>query len=217
MNSSMLEHLKDKCQSRTSTAFGITDITEDEDKVTGPRDIVREYVLQEEAKISKRRSKLPLKFKDLKPASVAKNRAKLSSNNNRKKLRTRSWSTDKLHDDKTRRSSNVSNMSFMSRHSMDRLPTLSAFDEERIVWLKNLEDEIALEEERKKRSTALKRQQAHDVSTTSSTSSSPSTCISRGSSPYNRLQRRKLMQQQHTVDYFASYFLSTKKNQLSHL
>ena len=56
----MLEHLKDKCQnSRTSTAFGITDITEDEEN----RDIVREYVLQEESKISKRRSKLPLKFK----------------------------------------------------------------------------------------------------------------------------------------------------------
>jgi hypothetical protein len=32
--------------------------------------------------------------------------------------------------------------------SIERLPLLSPFDEERIVWLKNLEDDIANEDDR---------------------------------------------------------------------
>ena len=52
-------------------------------------------------------------------------------------------------------------MGSMGRHSMERLPTLSAFDEERITWIKNLEDEITMEEERRARSQ-LRRQ--HTVS-----------------------------------------------------
>ena len=44
-------------------------------------DVVKEYVQQEEEKIAKRRAKnLPLKFRDLKPVSVARNRAKMQSN-----------------------------------------------------------------------------------------------------------------------------------------
>lgn len=33
--------------------------------------------------------------------------------------------------------------------SAERLPTLTAFDEERIVWMKSLEDDIASEDERR--------------------------------------------------------------------
>ncbi len=47
---------------------------------SSPKDVIREYVLQEEEKIAKRKAKLPLKFRDLKPVSVAKNRARLNSN-----------------------------------------------------------------------------------------------------------------------------------------
>ena len=76
-----------------------------------PRDIVREYVLQEEEKIAKRRSKLPLKFRDLKPVSVAKNRARMNikkqgetdkqqQQQKRKPIRSRSWSTDKILENK---------------------------------------------------------------------------------------------------------------------
>lgn len=207
-NSSMLEVLNNKCVSRNSTAFGVGEITEevvddhpiikdeikddhDHDQV---RDVVRDYVLQEEHKIAKRKSKLPLKFKkELKPACVSKTRSKFA---NRRKLKTRSSSTDKIYElNKKSKSSPMSGMSAMSRHSMDRLPTLSAFDEERIVWLKNLEDDIAYEEDRRRR-TNLRRQQAtQDMSTTSTSSSpsSPSTCISRGSSPYNRIKSSKQM------------------------
>ena len=81
-----------------------------------PRDVIREYVLQEEEKIAKRRSKMPLKFKDLKPVCVAKNRAK-----NREKLQ-RSWSTNRLPTESTKNSnhSNVSKMANFSRHSIER-------------------------------------------------------------------------------------------------
>ena len=58
------------------------------------------------------------------------------------------------------------------RHSVERLPTLSAFDEERIVWLKNLEDNIQLDEERRRRSN-LRRQQAEDSSSTTSSTPRP--------------------------------------------
>ena len=66
-----------------------------------------------------------------------------------------------------------------------RLPTLSRFDEERIVWLKNFEDEVTMEEERR-----LKQAENH-LTTSESSASSPSTCISRGSSPYNKLRRSR--------------------------
>ena len=145
-----------------------------------PRDVIREYVLQEEEKIAKRRSKMPLKFKDLKPVCVARNRAKLSQK--REKLQ-RSWSTNRLPTESTK-NSNVSKMANFSRHSIERLPTLSAFDEERIVWLKNFEDEVTMEEERR-----LK--QAENITTSESSASSPSTCISRGSSPYNKLRKSR--------------------------
>ena len=144
-----------------------------------PRDVIREYVLQEEEKIAKRRSKMPLKFKDLKPVCVAKNRAK-----NREKLQ-RSWSTNRLPTESTKHS-NVSKMANFSRHSIERLPTLSRFDEERIVWLKNFEDEVTMEEERR-----LKQAENHHMTTSESSASSPSTCISRGSSPYNKLRRSR--------------------------
>lgn len=187
---------------RNSTACGIGEITEEEvaenrkqgedNKVEGPRDVIREYVLQEEEKIAKRKAKLPLKFKDLKPVSVAKNRAKL--NTQRKQWRPmRSMSTDKLLESKKTKSPTLPKMGTMGRHSMERLPTLSAFDEERIVWLKNLEDDICMEEERRARSQLRQNQQNLVTdSASSSAQSSPSTCISRGTSPYNRLQRNKL-------------------------
>ena len=68
--------------------------------------------------------------------------------------------------------------------SVERLPTLSAFDEERIVWLKNLEDDIQLDEERRRRNQFRRQQATHVESSTSSTptslsSSSASTCVSR--------------------------------------
>lgn len=203
-----------KCASRNDTACGIGDITEelaDDDHVKAcknsdvkaeqakeagpkeevPRDIVREYVLQEEEKIAKRRSKLPLKFRDLKPVSVAKNRAKLNTSMQERKQklwRTRSWSTDKLLDHKKGKGSEgQQKLGTMGRHSMERLPTLSAFDEERIMWIKNLENDICMEEERRARSQ-LRRAQT-TTSDSSSSQSSPSTCISRGTSPYNRLKK----------------------------
>ena len=63
--------------------------------------------------------------------------------------------------------------------STERLPNLSAFDEERIVWVKNLEDDIADEDERRNR--LLIRQAAAEialeeiVSTSSGSSSAAST------------------------------------------
>ena len=137
------------------------------------RDVVKEYVLQEEEKIAKRRAKnMPLKFRDLKPVSVAKNRAKLqqssgipvkmiatvpqaaatgngNTSKKRKPFAPRSLSTANLTDFKK----NISppKMGAMSHHSMERLPTLSAFDEDRIKWVKNLEDTNMLAEERRSR------------------------------------------------------------------
>ena len=128
------------------------------------------------SKIPRRKfSKLPIKFKDLKPASVAKNRAKLSkkssllsyhhsNNNNMQTLKSKS--TDNLFD-KYRKKSNESlldrytntNKNESKSQSISRLPTLSAFDEERIIWMKSYEDEIALENERRAR-TVLSRQVA---------------------------------------------------------
>ena len=122
------------------------------------------------SKIPRRKSKLPIKFKDLKPASVAKNRAKLSkksslsSHHNLQTLKSKS--TDNLFD-KYRKKSNESlldrytntNKNESKSQSISRLPTLSAFDEERIIWMKSYEDEIALENERRAR-TVLSRQVA---------------------------------------------------------
>ena len=121
------------------------------------------------SKIPRRKSKLPIKFKDLKPASVAKNRAKLSkkSMSNHHNLQTlKSKSTDNLFD-KYRKKSNETlldrytntNKNEFKSQSISRLPTLSAFDEERIIWMKSYEDEIALENERRAR-TVLSRQVA---------------------------------------------------------
>ena len=137
------------------------------------RDVVKEYVLQEEEKIAKRRAKnMPLKFRDLKPVSVAKNRAKLqqssgipvkmtatipqaaatgngNTSKKRKPFAPRSLSTANLTDFKKNKS--PPKMGAMSHHSMERLPTLSAFDEDRIKWVKNLEDTNMLAEERRSR------------------------------------------------------------------
>ena len=103
-----------ECASRSDTAFGIGEFTEEvvdgndnentaaikdvkkgagtiglvKPEVWKPemstssgeesKDVVKEYVQQEEEKIAKRRAKnLPLKFRDLKPVSVARNRAKM--------------------------------------------------------------------------------------------------------------------------------------------
>ena len=120
------------------------------------------------SKIPRRKfSKLPIKFKDLKPASVAKNRAKLSkksSLSNHHNLQTlKSKSTDNLFD-KYRKKSNESlldrytntNKNESKSQSISRLPTLSAFDEERIIWMKSYEDDIAMEQERRAR-TVLSR------------------------------------------------------------
>ena len=206
------------------------------------------------SKIPRRKfSKLPIKFKDLKPASVAKNRAKLSkkssssllsnhhsNNNNLQTLKSKS--TDNLFD-KYRKKSNESlldrytntNKNESKSQSISRLPTLSAFDEERIIWMKSYEDEIALENERRAR-TVLSRQVAvqeqsspmgnksfyifsgyisgvfsgskiiifsfflettsasEDQQSESSSSNSASTCISRGTSPYVRLQQKRTEQ-----------------------
>jgi hypothetical protein len=137
------------------------------------RDVVKEYVLQEEEKIAKRRAKnMPLKFRDLKPVSVAKNRAKLqqssgipvkmtatvpqaaatgngNTSKKRKPFAPRSLSTANLTDFKKIKT--PPKMGAMSHHSMERLPTLSAFDEDRIKWVKNLEDTNMLAEERRSR------------------------------------------------------------------
>ena len=62
----------------------------------------------------------------------------------------------------TKRSRSLSNVSAkgspggkMTR-SVERLPTLSAFDEERIVWMKAYEDDLALEEERRRRNRMIR-------------------------------------------------------------
>ena len=63
----------------------------------------------------------------------------------------------------TKRSRSLSNVSAkgsppggkMTR-SVERLPTLSAFDEERVVWMKAYEDDLALEEERRRRNRMIR-------------------------------------------------------------
>ena len=207
-----------KCGSRNDTACGFGDITEEAVLDSDPpaikkpkektiikqdkpktRDIVREYVLQEETRMMKRKSsksKLPIKLKDLKPASVVKNRAKMN------KKPTKAKSTENLFDKYRKKSTENLLERYSTRkdhsQSVSRLPTLTAFDEERIIWMKSYEDDIALERERRAR-TALSRQAAvleqsassAEQSDQSSSPSSASTCISRGTSPYVRLQQKR--------------------------
>ena len=64
---------------------------------------------------------------------------------------------------------------------------MSKFDEERIVWLKNLEDDIQFNDERR-RKTVLSRQRIIESSPSTSPStdppsSDPSTCVSIDNSP----------------------------------
>ena len=184
-NSSTLEAMA-KCASRNDTACGFpADMTEEvvdpetevktTEKLAKPvevvksvqdkpkdksktGDIVREYVMQEEIikRVPKRKSRLPIKFKDLKPASVAKNRAKFNK-------KSKSKSTENLFDKYRKRSTEsllerytAHNKNDTKSQSVSRLPTLSAFDEERIIWMKSYEDDIAMEQERRAR-TVLSR------------------------------------------------------------
>ena len=136
--------------------------------------------------------------KGLKPVSVSRTRSRMISNpskysKSRQNLKYRSLSSDNI---AHREVNNLSEgndrevvQPFSIRRSVERLPTLSKFDEERIVWLKNLEDDIQFTDERRRR-TVLSRQQAELVesspSTTSSSdppSSDPSTCVSIDNSP----------------------------------
>lgn len=62
----------------------------------------------------------------------------------------------------TKRSRSLSSVSSQGKscgrlnRSVERLPTLSAFDEERIVWLKAYEDDLAMEEERRRRNRMIR-------------------------------------------------------------
>ena len=85
-----------------------------------------------------------------------------------KKQRSKSLSQEKLHrvtdtsalsPTRKRRAANLSRQLLF--RSVERLPTLSPFDEERIVWMRNLEDDAADEEERRNRH--LIRQAAHEI------------------------------------------------------
>lgn len=101
-------------------------------------DIILEYVLQEESELRELENQ---KRRDAfwgnkrRPAIIR-----------RPKKRSRSLSQEKS---KARR--------LKEKHtSVERLPTLSAFDEERIVWMKNYENESTREDERRRRALVRK-------------------------------------------------------------
>ena len=132
----------------------------------------------------------------LKPVSVSRTRSRMASKpcksvKLRTNLKARSLSSDNISPEKFNNLSEEKTIkdvqAFSTRHSVERLPTLSKFDEERIVWLKNLEDDIQFTDERRRR-TVLSRQQIIESSPSTSPStdppsSDPSTCVSIDNSP----------------------------------
>ena len=132
----------------------------------------------------------------LKPVSVSRTRSRMASKpsksiKQRQNLKTRSISCDNISPEKVNNLSEEKSVkdvqAFSTRHSVERLPTLSKFDEERIVWLKNLEDDIQFNDERR-RKTVLSRQRIIESSPSTSPStdppsSDPSTCVSIDNSP----------------------------------
>ena len=132
----------------------------------------------------------------LKPVSVSRTRSRMASKPSkyvkpRQNLKARSISCDNISPEKVNNLSEEKSskdvQAFSTRHSVERLPTLSKFDEERIVWLKNLEDDIQFNDERR-RKTVLSRQQMIESSPSTSPStdppsSDPSTCVSIDNSP----------------------------------
>ena len=136
----------------------------------------------------------------LKPVSVSRTRSRMTSKHansvkSKENLKFRSLSSDNIAPNKindlSKPNDGMTKSPAAIRHSVDRLPTLSKFDEERIVWIKNLEDDIQFTDERRKRSV-LSRQQAELVESSSPStsptssdppSSDPSTCVSIDNSP----------------------------------
>ncbi|TRY72052.1 hypothetical protein TCAL_11289, partial [Tigriopus californicus] len=98
-----------------------------------PHDVILEYVLKEESELrdqEKQKRRNAFWGDKRRPAIIR-----------RPKKRSRSLSQEKS---KARR--------LRQKHaSVERLPTLSAFDEERIVWMKNYENESTREDERRRR------------------------------------------------------------------
>ena len=136
--------------------------------------------------------------KGLKPVSVSRTRSRMAlkqpkSTKPLQNLKVRSLSSDNIAHERVNNLSESKDAGgtqpFSIRHSVERLPTLSKFDEERIVWLKNLEDDIQFTDERRKR-TVLSRQQTEVTESSPSItpssdppSSDPSTCVSIDNSP----------------------------------
>jgi hypothetical protein len=136
--------------------------------------------------------------KGLKPVSVSRTRSRMATKQPKytksvQNLKVRSLSSDNIAPERVNNLSDSKGAGgiqpFSIRHSVERLPTLSKFDEERIVWLKNLEDDIQFTDERRKR-TVLSRQKTEFIESSPSTSpssdppsSDPSTCVSMDNSP----------------------------------
>ncbi len=141
-------------------------VAEEAEEEEGERDIIMEFVMQDLSKSPSSRRKqarrhLPGFLGKRYPAVIRRP----------KKQRSRSLSTEKQNRGrggeissprkKKRPSKKTSSKLGKLFHSVERLPTLSPFDEERILWMKHMEDDIALEEER--RSRCLVRQAAEEV------------------------------------------------------
>ena len=155
-NSSVLEGGKNS--GRTSAATFV-DQTPEECDLDAPKDKIMDYVgTEEEVKQDKKSSvagkKDSTKREFKKPVVVLRS----------KKTRSRSFSEKSRASMAAFRRESGNNKPYgvipyqnFNHHSVERLPTLTPFDEERIVWMRNYEDEIALEDERKSRQ--LSRQQ----------------------------------------------------------
>lgn len=127
----------------------------------GDRDIMMEFVMQDLKRQHQEQKQPPAWLGKRRPAVIRRP----------KKQRSRSLSTDKLNKvsetsspKKMRRARHATTKNKGLFRSVERLPTLSPFDEERIVWMKNLEDDIAMEEERRRRNArGMVRQAAQEV------------------------------------------------------
>ena len=170
-NSSVLD-----CKSRASTALDAMDDLGSNNEEE--HDVIMEFVLMDEDQVNR---KSPFKkYADSVKESVIKDHFKpmrkslrdsgrllpdrprrkpVSVSHHKNSMRARSLSSDNIVQEPM--------AAAKKGHSVERLPTLTAFEEERIVWLKNLEDDIQFDEERRKRNL-FRRQMAEDSSSSSS-------------------------------------------------
>ncbi len=152
----------------------VAEVGEESEREKAKRDVMMDFVMMDLGSPSKRRRMPP-------PWLLGKRRPAVIRRV--KKQRSRSLSTEKLNklsekssSPKKRRRVKRSSKADMFR-SVERLPTLSPFDEERIVWMRNMEDDIQLEEERRSRCAFRKVEVEGKASPTSSSSSSSANSV----------------------------------------